>query len=44
MTITINIQEDTWKLLNQKKEAGETFDSVINKALSAKPIKKEKNK
>jgi predicted CopG family antitoxin len=37
MTITISIQDSTWKELNARKNAGETFDSVIKKALNEIP-------
>ena len=33
MTTTIQIEDDTWKILNERKNRGETFDSVIKKAL-----------
>jgi predicted CopG family antitoxin len=44
MTITISISNETWKELNARKEAGESFDSVIKKALLEVPVKKEKSK
>jgi predicted CopG family antitoxin len=31
--ITINITKKTWEKLNKLKEAGETFEEVINKIL-----------
>ena len=39
--ITIQISDRTWKELNQRKEVGETFDSVIQKALEESNLKKE---
>jgi predicted CopG family antitoxin len=41
MTITISIQESTWKELINRKQPGESFDSVIRKALFEIPISKE---
>jgi hypothetical protein len=32
-TILIRIGKDLWKFLNQKKEAGDTFDDVLREAL-----------
>jgi len=43
MTITIGISEDVWKVLIQRKQPGESFDSVLRKVLNLK-IKKEKKK
>ena len=33
MVITITVQDETWKMLNDRKQPGETFDSVIRKSL-----------
>lgn len=33
MTTTIQIENNTWKILNQMKQVGETFDEVIQRAL-----------
>ena len=38
MTTTIQIEDETWKMLNDRKQRGETFDSVIRKALFEVPI------
>jgi hypothetical protein len=32
-SILIRVGKDLWKILNQKKEAGDTFDDVLRKAL-----------
>lgn len=36
MVIQIQIQDDTWKLLNKLKQPGQTFDDVINQNLNQK--------
>lgn len=33
MAITIAISDETWKILNERKSPGQTFDSVIKQAL-----------
>lgn len=40
--ITINISDDNWKILNQMKEKGETFDEVLTRIISQ--VKPEKQK
>ena len=49
MTTTIKVEDDTWLILNKRKQVGESFDSVIKKALLEIPeikkkIKANKNK
>jgi predicted CopG family antitoxin len=39
MSITITIQDETWEKLNIRKTPGESFDSVINRALMEIPEK-----
>ena len=39
MTTTISLSEETWKMLNRLKEAGDTFDDVIRRALKEKENK-----
>ena len=44
MTTTIQIQDETWQMLNARKSRGETFDSVIRKALiKLNEVKHENN-
>lgn len=42
MSITIAISDDTWRMLVDRKNPGESFDSVIRKALLE--IKEKKRK
>lgn len=34
-TTTIQIANETWKELNERKEAGDTFDDVIQRLLNS---------
>lgn len=36
MTIQIAISEEVWKYLNQEKEAGESFNEVLERQLKIK--------
>ena len=36
MVIQIQIENDTWKYLNEEKKPGESFDSVIKRKLKIK--------
>jgi hypothetical protein len=42
--LTINVSEETWKELISRKNPGESFDSVIKKALLEVPTKKGEKK
>ena len=44
MVIQIQIQDDTWKRLNQLKKPGQTFDDVIKHNLNSKEDEDENNK
>ncbi len=44
MVIQIQIQDDTWKRLNQLKKPGQTFDDVIKHNLNSEDKKDGDNK
>ena len=44
MVTTIQIQDETWELLNKAKKKGETFDDVLKRKLNNNLNKKEDKK
>lgn len=42
MATLIQVQDDTWEELNKRKKRGESFDSVIKRALDEIPEVKQK--
>jgi predicted CopG family antitoxin len=44
MATTIQISDETWKMLNNRKQRGESFEDVIKKALLEEPELNEVSK